>query len=178
MKVYPYINDIQLWPSPVWNYYKVGFDPNKSWELIVFTNKCCNVSMIWWCQTWEHALLWCSILVFSQSYGQLFVTPVSIHQLSTLAEDLTYSLPGDWTVNESTSCYIYRGGWLKATSHFRTALEAIPYNRQIISFGFNYSHCDEDSFDTMGSKTFYTFILKTWDINVTRQIIKPQIIPL
>ena len=71
---------------------------------------------------------------------------VVTHQSSTLAEDLTYVLTGDWTVYVTPPGYIYQGGWLKSIIHLRTKSGKTPWIHRDIFFDFHYSYYDIDSF--------------------------------
>ena len=88
---------------------------------------------MWKVQTGEQVPLWCMLLVFTQSYGKLFMSPIIVHQYKEYSKDLNFNIPLYWTVHQKSSGYMDRDVWLKSTTQFFNLCGTSAFNNQTIS---------------------------------------------
>ena len=66
------INYIQLGDAQVWkcDHDEVGFDPKGRWSKVIHTYKFFQGEQMWRLQTVKQAPFCCTLIIFTQSYGQ------------------------------------------------------------------------------------------------------------
>ena len=79
-EVPPDLQDIQPFPSQVWNFDEILFDLNRSWYNIVCTYKFLEADRICRGQMCEWAPFWCTALVRTRANEQYLIPPVQVHQ--------------------------------------------------------------------------------------------------
>ena len=107
------LNDIQPRATQVWNYDEVGFDNNGRWKKFICTYKLFQGEQMWNMQSIKQALLWCTLLVFTQDYGQCFMPPIIVHHANVYSPDIHFNISLECTVHHTPSSYMERYGWLK-----------------------------------------------------------------
>ena len=76
----PNLRQVQSRSTQVWNCDKIGFDPNGKWHKVVCTYKFFQVERMWKVKTGKRAPFWCTLLIFTRSYGKFCMPPVVVHQ--------------------------------------------------------------------------------------------------
>ena len=118
---------------------------------------------LWRTQTGERAPFWCISLIFTRNYGQCFIPPVVMHQITHYTQDLHYNIPSDWVIHNSPSRYMDRYGWHKSMSHFPSMCCYSPLNPQVLLYYGRDSHFDDRALNVIYKHHIHYFILKSGD---------------
>ena len=148
----PNLHQIQPRATQVWNYDKIGFDPNVSWHNVVCTYKFFLGEIICKVQTGERAPLWCNLLVFARAGGKCFMPPIIFHQANEYSQDIHHNISFDWTFHHTPSGYMDRYWWIKAMNQVSNICGASLVKNQILFFDGHDSHFDEPRPNTNAKK--------------------------
>ena len=94
--IIPYdIKDIQPISTQVWICDEFGFNPSIIWSKIICTYKFFKGGRMWKVKTGELAPFWCTLIFFTRSHGQCFMSPIILHQDKDYSQYLHYNIPLD-----------------------------------------------------------------------------------
>ena len=88
------------------------------------------------------------------------MSPMLFHQAENCTQDLHWSLPSDWLVQNTLSGYMDRDGWMKATILFSRTCGASKLNPQVLFFDVHKNHFDDRATHLLRSHHISPFILK------------------
>ena len=149
--------------SQVWNFDKIGLDPNGKWTKVLCTYKWCPREGMWKAQTRERAPFWVTVLLFTRADGQCFIPPVLVHQAAELTAEHCLNLLPDWIVHATKSGYMDRDCWFKAIIQFVKLSGAQETNINALTFDGYDAHWDLDALDYAADNYVQSFFLKDGD---------------
>ena len=118
---------------------------------------------IWKYQTGERYTFCCTDMIFTRASGQLFMSPVIVHQAENYTKDVYWNLPSDWLVHNTPSGYIDMYVWMKEMSLFSRTYGASKLNPQVLFFDGHDSHFYDRATHLLRSHHISPFILKAGD---------------
>ena len=154
------LKEIQPHPYQVWNCDEIGFNPNGSWLRVAYTYILFTGIRIWKYQTGERSPFWCTALIFTRYDGQCFMTPLIVHQAENCNNVIHWNPPSDWLVQNTTSGYIERDGWMKAMSLFSRTCVSNKINPQDLFFYRHGINFDDRATHFLQSNHISLFIFK------------------
>ena len=128
----PDLHQIQPRATQVCNCGKIGFDPNVKWHKVVCNYNLFQGEIIWKVKTGDHAPFWCTLLLFTRSYGKCFIPPIVVCQSKEYSQDLHHNIPLECTVHTTPSGYMDIYGCLKAMTKFSNICGASPFKNWIL----------------------------------------------
>ena len=119
--------------------------------------------MIWRTKTCDRAPLCCTAIIFTLDYGQCFVPPVMVRQITHYTKYLQYNIPSYWAIHNSPSRYMDHDGWHKFMSNFPSVCFSSTLYPQVLIYGGHDRYFYYRALGILLKQNIHYFILKVGD---------------